>query len=55
MTLKRKRKIQKRKIAKQIAKDFIYKMINGTSIEEAVDIVPQGLLKDILKGGINDR
>ena len=55
MTIKRKRKIYKRKLLRRITNIFANQIINGMSIEETTELIPQGLLKDIRGGGINDR
>lgn len=55
MTIKRKRKIQKRKILRKLAKDFSYEIINGTSCNDPIGLIPKILHEEILKGDANDR
>lgn len=55
MTFKRKSKIYKRKILKKVVKDFVYKIVNGTSYSDPIGLIPKSLQEVILKGDADDR
>ena len=55
MTIKRKRKIYRRKLLKKIAKDFTYQIINGISCNDPIGLLPEILQEEVKKGDVNDR